>query len=513
MFNVTPILRLLARRRVAFLNSSSAPKVQEEQLLSLVRKAQDTKFGKEHAFGEIRSVADYQQRVPLRRYEQFWNDYWKDAFPQLENVTWPGLIPFFPLSSGTSSGTTKYIPCSNEMLASNTKAGLDLLIHHVTNRPHSKLMGGKSFMLGGSTDLTSPSPGVYCGDLSGISVKTLPWWAKKRYFPPKEYALLKDWEEKVEILGRLSLTEDIRLISGVPAWMLIFFDKIASLLPEGRRTIADAYPNLEMVVHGGVNFSPYYKRFREALEGTHAELREVYPASEGFIAVADRGYGDGLRLNIDGGIFFEFVPLDELDSANPPRLTLREVEIDKNYAIVLTTCAGLWSYIIGDTVKFVELDPPRLLVSGRTSYYLSAFGEHLIAEEIDDGVVTASSTISSEVVDYSVGAVYPEGPGDLGGHVYVVEFRGKTPDGQELEKFREELDARLCQRNEDYDAHRSKGFGLKAPQIELMPEGGFARWMKARGKLGGQNKVPRIITDTGLLANLREFARAERTTH
>lgn len=513
MFNVTPILRLLARRRVAFLNSASAPKVQEEQLLSLVRTAQDTKFGKDHGFSKIRTVADYQQRVPLRRYEQFWNDYWKAPFPRLENVTWPGLIPFFPLSSGTSSGTTKYIPCSEEMVASNAKAGVDLLIHHVTNRPKSKLMGGKSFMLGGSTDLTSPSPGVFCGDLSGISVKTLPWWAKKRYFPPKEYALLKNWEEKVEILGKLSLTEDIRLISGVPAWMLIFFDKIASLLPEGRRTLADAYPNLEMVVHGGVNFAPYYNRFREALQGTHAELREVYPASEGFIAVADRGYGDGLRLNIDGGIFFEFVPLDELDSPQPPRLTLREVEVDKNYAIVLTTCAGLWSYIIGDTVKFVELDPPRLLVSGRTSYYLSAFGEHLIAEEIEDGIVTASASTATEVVDYSVGPVYPDGAGDLGGHVYVVEFRGKTPQGAELEKFREELDARLCQRNEDYDAHRSKGFGLKAPQIEIMPEGGFARWMKARGKLGGQNKVPRIITDSNLLGHLREFARGEQVTH
>jgi hypothetical protein len=505
MLNVTPILRYLAKRRSAFLSSSSPIRLQEEQLLSLLRKAKDTKFGRDHGFSDITSVRDYQKRVPIRRYENFWNEYWKEFYPRLENVTWPGLIPYFSLSSGTSSGTTKYIPCSQEMLASNTKAGLDLLFHHVLNRPHSKLMGGKSFMLGGSTDLTTPTPGVFCGDLSGIAVKTLPWWARARYFPPQELALIKNWEEKVDTLSALSLKEDIRMISGVPAWLLIFFDKLTTILSEGKKSVADAYPNLEMIVHGGVNFAPYLHRFQEALRGTHAELREVYPASEGFVAVADRGYGEGLRLHVDVGIFFEFIPVEEVESSSPTRLTLSEVEVDKNYALVMTTCAGLWSYLIGDTVKFVELSPPRILITGRVSYYLSAFGEHLIADEIEDGVVSASQTIQKNVVDYSVGPVFPESAGELGGHVYVVEFEGAPPSPPEQEKFLMELDHQLCKRNEDYEAHRSKGFGLKAPILEIMPKGGFALWMKSRGKMGGQNKVPRIITDLTLFKNLREF--------
>lgn len=510
MLNVTPILRYLAKRRSSFLNNSNPVELQAAQLLSLLQKAKNTKFGRDHGFSEIRSVSEYQKRVPIRRYEQFWNEYWKESYPRLENVTWPGLIPYFSLSSGTSSGTTKYIPCSQEMLASNTKAGLDLLFYHAHNRPHSKLMGGKSFMLGGSTDLTTPTPGVFCGDLSGIAVKTLPWWAKARYFPPQDLALIKNWEEKVESLSTLSLKEDIRMISGVPAWLLIFFDKLTTLLPDGKRSIAQAYPNLEMIVHGGVNFAPYLKRFQDALEGTNAELREVYPASEGFVAVADRGYGDGLRLNVDIGIFFEFIPVEEVESKSPTRLTLSEVEIDKNYAIVMTTCAGLWSYLIGDTVKFVELSPPRLLITGRVSYYLSAFGEHLIAEEIEDGVVSASQSIRQHVVDYSVGPIYPESAGELGGHVYVVEFEGTPPSPAEQVKFLKELDQNLCKRNEDYEAHRSKGFGLKAPTLEIMQKGGFALWMKSRGKMGGQNKVPRIITDLSLFKNLREFAASSR---
>jgi hypothetical protein len=334
----------------------------------------------------------------------------------------------------------------------------------------------------------------------------MPWWARRRYFPPQELALLKNWEEKIAILAERSLQEDIRMISGVPAWLLIFFDHLTNMNRAAEKTIDSLYRNLEMVVHGGVNFAPYANRFQGLLQNTRAELREVYPASEGFIAIADRGRGEGLRLNIDVGIFFEFVPLEELSSSSPTRHTIATVVPNVQYAVVLTTCAGLWSYIIGDTVRFIDVTTPRLLVTGRTSYYLSAFGEHLTGEEIDAGILEASRAINADVGDFAVGAVYPTKQGELGGHVYVVEFVKEVPPVAKISHFAEALDKTLCARNEDYDAHRAKGFGLKPPVVQAMPPGGFAAWMKQRGKLGGQNKVPRIITDQALLAQLLEVA-------
>ena len=505
MLDATPFLRLYARWRNSFLENRTPSELQTKALLKLVTSAAQTKFGHDHGFSSIKSVAEYQKRVPLRTYEQIWNDYWRDAFPKLDNVSWPGIIENFAVSSGTSSGTTKYIPCTAEILASNRKAAFDLLMHHVTNRPQSKILGGKNFLLGGSTDLTSPAPGIFCGDLSGIVAKQIPWWLESRYFPPASLTTIKNWDEKVDAFARASLKEDIRMISGVPAWMLIFFDALKKIAPGGEAGVAAIYRNLEMVVHGGVNFNPYLDRFNEILQGSNCELREVYPASEGFIAIADRGFGDGLRMNLDHGIFYEFVPLEELENKQPTRHWIGNVEKDINYAVVMTTCAGLWSYVIGDTVRFVDAESPRVLVTGRTSYYLSAFGEHLIAEEIEDGITTASRSEHLEVSDYSVGPLYPKSDGDLGGHIYVIEFSQGTPSEEALNSFASVLDKRLCQRNEDYEAHRAGGFGLKPPTLVPVPAGTFAAWMSSRGKLGGQNKVPRIITKSELLSDLLNF--------
>jgi len=509
MFNLTPFLRLYAAYRSKQLFRLSPVQAQERELSTLVKKAANTKFGLQHNFSRISCVADYQNAVPLRTYEEFWNDYWKSGYPVLTNCTWPGTIPYFPVSSGTTSGTTKYIPCSQEMIQSNNKAGVDMLIYHVTNRPNSQILGGKSFMLGGSTDLSEASPGVFVGDLSGIAVKAMPWWARLRYFPPAELALLKNWEEKIDRLSKECLVEDIRMISGVPSWLLIFFDRMKQLIPESAGKLNGLFKNLELIIHGGVNFSPYQEQFQKLLDGSNAELREVYPASEGFIATADRGSGEGLRLNLDHGIFFEFVPLEELGSPNPTRHWIKNVQKDVNYAVIMTTCAGLWSYIIGDTVRFVDLNPARVLVTGRTKYYLSAFGEHLIAEELERAVAEGASKIHATISDYAVGPLYPE-PGGLGGHIYFVEFN-KEISGQDLEHFSQIVDLELCRLNEDYEAHRAKGFGLKPPTVLPVKHGAFAAWMKSRGKLGGQNKVPRIITDKDLLDHITGFMREQRT--
>lgn len=507
MLNATPILKLYSCYRSQQLKAqearSSSACIQQQQLLALVRRAAHTEFGKTYNFESIHSVQDYQSRVPIRYYEDFWAQYWKPSFPKISGQTWPGNLKYFCVSSGTSAGTTKYIPLTREMLASNKKAGVDLLVHHLRNFHKSQLFGGKSFMLGGSTELVQIEPGIFSGDLSGISVIELPWWARMRYFPPAELALLKNWEEKIARLTTQSLTEDIRMISGVPSWMLIFFNKLSEV--SGGKSIAESYPKLEMIVHGGVSFSSYRQQFLDLLHGSNIELREVYPASEGFIAIADRGYGEGLRVVLDHGIFYEFIPLEELNSANPTRHWIGNVECGINYAVVLTTCAGLWSYVIGDTVRFIDLEPARLLVTGRTSYYLSAFGEHLIAEEIEDAVSKGAQSLGLQVADYSVGALIPQKSGELGGHLYVIEFSGTQPEEHQIGILVSEIDSHLCKRNEDYDAHRAQGFGLNPPKIKVVPTGFFSAWMKSRGKLGGQNKVPRIISNNELFQNLVNF--------
>lgn len=505
MLDATPILKLYARWRLRRLAAQNAVAVQRQQLLRLVRQAANTRFGRDHDFAAIDSVDDFQARVPLRRYEDFWRDYWQADFPILRNVSWPGTIPYFAVTSGTTSGTTKYIPCSAEMNAANRKAAADVLVHHVANRPNSRIMAGRNFLLGGSTDLQQLAPGVQAGDLSGIATAEMPFWARRRAFPPRELALMQDWETKIDRLAPLSLEADIRSISGTPSWLLLFFDKLRMVNPGWDGRLASLYPRLELIIHGGVNFAPYATRFAQLLEQSDAELREVYPASEGFIAVADRGPGEGLRLLSDVGLFFEFVPVEELDSPTPTRHWLATMEKGVNYAVVLSSCAGLWGYVLGDTVRFTDLDPPRLMVTGRTAYTLSAFGEHLIDEEIEMAVTRAADAIGAMVTDYSVGALFPDGERTAGAHLFVVEFADGVPAPDRIERFARLVDTHLAETNDDYREHRAGDFSLGAPRVRAVPPGSFAAWMKSRGKIGGQNKVPRIINDTDLFDNLCAF--------
>lgn len=512
MLDLTPLLRIYARARLRRLAGQDAAATQQRQLLRLVRRARATRFGVDHGFDRIDGVAAYQERVPIRRYEDFWNDYWKDAFPTLTDRTWPGTIPYIALSSGTTTGTTKYLPVSPEMVAANRRAVLDLLSHHLAHRPLSRVLAGKSFMLGGSADLSELAPGVRGGDLTGIAANEIPAWARRLYFPPPNLARIADWEEKMAVLGRRSLDAGIRTIGGTASWLLLFLDQLVAAHPAAGGRLAPLYPELELVVHGGVNFAPYRARFERLLEGSRAELREVYPASEGFVAVADRGTGEGLRLLIDNGLFFEFVPVEDLAAPNPARRWIATVEPDVNYAIVVSSCAGLWSYRLGDTVRFVDREPPRLLVTGRTSYSLSAFGEHLIGEEIEQAVAAAAAAIERTVADYSVGPIHPDEPNRRGGHLYVVEFAEGVPEAPRLAAFATAVDDRLSALNQDYKDHRAAGFGMDPPRVQPVAPGTFAAWMRQRGKLGGQNKVPRVINDPELFRSLREVAEPRRGT-
>ena len=505
MIDGTPFLKLYARRRGEASRRQDPAAEQERQLIRLVRHAQDTRFGRDHSFAKIKTIADFQACVPLRRYEDMWRDYWQPEFPRLVDCTWPGAIPFFALSSGTTSGTTKYIPCSREMNKANDRAALDVLAHHITNRPGSRVLGGKSFMLGGSTELTELSPGIHAGDLSGIAAARTPFWARPYIYPPRELALIADWEKKIDLLSRGILDQDVRVIAGTPSWLLIFFERLFALKPERDPRLAGFFPNLELIIHGGVNFAPYRPRFEALLAGGHAESREVYPASEGFIAVADRGSAEGLRLISDNGLFYEFVPLGELAAAAPTRHWVANVETGLDYAVVVTSCAGLWAYVMGDTVKFVEHKPPRLLVTGRTSYTLSSFGEHLTGGEIEDAVSAASSAIGAQIADFAVGAVFPDDKTGRGGHLYLVEFSTPSPSPENSQRFLHIVDDVLSRRNDDYRVHRSGGFGLNPPQLRALPRGTFEAWMKSRGQLGGQHKVPRVIANADLFAALRHF--------
>jgi len=502
MIDFTPLLRRRARRRLAALAALDPPRAQEAELMRLVRRAQDTRFGRDHGFAAIDGIRSYQARVPMRRYEDFRRDYWRADFPSLRDVSWPGLIPYFALSSGTTADVQKYVPVSRDMLRSNARAALDMLCFHLADRPQSRILAGRNFMLGGSTDLQEPAPGVRAGDLSGIAAAEVSWWARRRIFPPRDLALIADWERKIAALAETSVQETITSIGGTPSWLLLFFEHLARAHPERPRRLVDYWPGLELLVHGGVNFAPYRPSFAPWLEGSHAETREIYAASEGFIATADRGPEEGLRLLLDNGLFYEFVPLEALDAADPPRAWIGEVACGVNYAILVTSCAGLFSYVIGDSVRFVSLDPPRLVVSGRIALTLSAFGEHLIGEEIEQAVAEAAQAIGGRILDFTVGAVFTT-PGH---HLFLAEFAEPVaPAAQSL--FLARLDARLGELNEDYRVHRAGSYGMGPPRLEIVPPGGFAAWMKSRGRLGGQNKVPRIIADPAGLDRLHDFLR------
>jgi hypothetical protein len=476
----------LARRRVAALDRTDLAGVQRETLLRLVRQARRTKFGRDHDFAGVRSIKDYQARVGVHDYEWFWANYWKDTFPGFANATWPGHTPYYALSSGTTSGATKYIPVSHEMVRSNRKAAFTTIALFRNANPDAKLFTGKFFFLGGSTGLRPQADGSLAGDISGIAAKELPGLMRPYAFPPPELAALTNWEEKVRLFAEHGARERITAISGIPSWVYAVFQHVKEVT--GQKTVAEVWPDLRLVVHGGTAFGPYRELFRQEIGDDRVKFCEVYPSSEGFVAAEDPRHGL-LRVVPDHGIFFEFVPVAELGKERPTRHTLATVEVGVQYAVVLTTCAGLWSYVGGDTVCFERTDPPLLRFTGRTKYYLSAFGEHLISEEVESAVAHASRACGASALDFHVGPVFATDPRKPGQHLYLIEFADAPPDAL---RFAAELDAELVRANEDYAVHRVGDLTMLRPEVRVVKRGGFEAWMKARGKSGGQHKVPRM---------------------
>jgi hypothetical protein len=399
------------------------------------------------------------------------------------------------------------------MLASNQKAALTTLSLFLASHPGTPLFTGRLFFLGGSTDLrdltansdrSSAFP-ILAGDLSGIAVREASPLLRPFTFPPEKLALLQDWDEKMRLLAETAVQLPITMLSGVPSWLLVLFERLKQLT--SRERIADIWPGLRLVIHGGTKFDPYRALFR-TIVGSGVHFLETYPASEGFIATDDPRH-ELLRLIPDHNIFFEFVPVEELDTAHPARHTVADLETGVQYAIVLTTCAGLWSYILGDTVCFECREPPLLRFSGRTRYFLSAFGEHVISEEAERAIAAAANAVSTTVLDFHVGPLFPVSPDRPGRHRWFVEF-AETICPDELTRFAGELDAELGRLNEDYCAHRAGDLAMLEPEIVPVRRGGFADWMRSRGRLGGQNKVPRMDNSGQITEQLGRFFRCDR---
>ena len=476
----------MAQKRVRNLDQLDAVKVQRDNLFYLLQKAKNTQFAADHHFNRINSIRDYQQLVPIREYEFFWQNYWQKKYPSIENQTWPGNPPYIALSSGTTSGTTKYIPVSKEMLASNRKSAFTTLSLYRAYRPNAHLFYGNFFFLAGNTDLKPLENGSRPGDLSAISALAVPQIARLFTFPPLSISGIKEWDDKLTQLAEQSIRLPIVGLSGVPSWMLVLFDRVKQL--SGKNYISDIWPELRLIIHGGTKFEPFRPVFEKEINNPAVDYIDVYPCSEGYVATEDPRY-KMLRLIVDHNIFFEFVPTSELKHENPTRHTLESIDLNVEYAVVMTTCAGLWSYVVGDTVSFTCKSPPLLRFTGRTKYFLSAFGEHLIYEEIDKAIAKAAEKTNSLVKNFHVGPIFPDTPGRPGHHLYLVEFAIPPHDTQQ---FCQELDHQLCILNEDYQAHRKGNISMLLPELKVVQNGGCAAWMLAHGKQPPQHKFPNM---------------------
>ena len=477
-------------------------KLQEEALFSILDKARYTEFGRKYGFDSVKSIKAYQQKLPLFRYNDI-KPWVEKTIKGKSNVLWQGRISDFALSSGTTSGN-KYIPISKELINTNRRAALDCAALYLKESGEKSILKGRFLFLGGSTALERLEGGSFAGDLSGIVSRRIPFIFRSMYEPSEKIASISDWERKIIKIVQKEVDVDIRGVFGIPSWLLVFFKRV---LKEASRkkgkdinTIIEIWPNLSLLVHGGVSFKPYRHIFDEVI-GKEIYHLETYPASEAFIAIQDRRNESDLLLMLDYDIFYEFVPEEEIKKQNPTRLTIADVETDKNYAIIITNNSGLYSYILGDTIKFTELNPPRLVVTGRIENFLSAFGEHLIVEEAEDAIVYACNKTDSEIEEFTVAPLFPKKRDELPYHQWLIEFR-KRP--QNLEEFAQLIDEKLKDKNEDYKIHRGKHLSIDEPQIVELTKGTFYNWMKSENKLGGQHKVPRLKNDRTIADRLLE---------
>lgn len=466
-------------------------KVQERVLSSLISAAQNTELGKQYHFSEIKNYEQFAQRVPLTTYEAF-EPYIERARRGERNIFWHSPIKWFAKSSGTTNAKSKFIPVSEEALRDcHYKSGKDMLCLYLNNNEDSGLFRGKSLRLGGSKQLYEQN-GTYFGDLSAILIENLPFWAEWSCTPSNKTSQMSEWESKMKAIINEAKDENVTSLVGVPSWMLVLLNRL--LETTQKRHLLELWPNLEVYFHGGVSFIPYKEQYHSLIPSETFRYYETYNASEGFFAIQDRNESDEMLLMLDYGIFYEFIPMDVFGTSEEKAIPLSEVELGKNYAMVISTNAGLWRYIIGDTVRFTSLSPYRIKITGRTKHFINVFGEELIVENAEQALKKACTATQSSISDYTVAPIFMQDK-EKGGHEWLIEF-GKPP--KDINKFAELLDSELQKLNSDYEAKRYNNMTLNMLKVHIARPELFHKWLKEKGKLGGQNKVPR-------LSNSREY--------
>ncbi|KRB56260.1 GH3 auxin-responsive promoter family protein [Flavobacterium sp. Root186] len=472
--------------------------VQEELLHNLLLASENTVIGKKYDFESIKSYQTFTERVPIASYEEL-QPLIERTRQGEQGVFWESPIKWFAKSSGTTNAKSKFIPVSNEALEDcHYKGSKDLLCLYLNNNEDSELFLGKSLRLGGSSQIYENN-NTFFGDLSAILIENMPIWAEFSSTPSSKTSLMSEWETKIAAIINETKNENVTSFAGVPSWMLVLMNKV--LENTGKQSLLELWPNLEVYFHGGVSFSPYKEQYKKILPSKDFKYYEIYNASEGFFAIQDLNNSSDLLLMLDYGIFYEFIPMETFGAADQKVIRLADVELNKNYAIVITTNSGLWRYLIGDTVRFTSLNPYRIRVTGRTKHHINVFGEELMVENTDQAIAKACQITQTEVIDYTVAPIFMQDK-EKGAHEWMIEFKQKPAD---VGLFQKVLDETLQTLNSDYEAKRQNNMTLNPLVINVARENLFYDWLKERDKLGGQHKIPRLSNQRDYLEQLKEM--------
>lgn len=474
-------------------------RAQEEVFKKLISGGENTEWGKNHDYRSVKNISDLKNRFPVQDYDTI-----KPFIDRLmqgeQNILWNEPIIWFAKSSGTTSDKSKFIPVSqNALKECHYQGGKDVIAMYLHNNPSSKLFTGKTLLMGGSHQINKLNQFSKFGDVSAVMMQNMPMLSRYAMTPSLKIALMDEWESKISSMANHTINKNVTSIAGVPTWTIVLIRRLFELT--GKNNLNDIWKNLELYIHGGVSFKPYRNQFKELIRGDNMHYVETYNASEGFFAFQDRLLSEEMLLMPDYGIYYEFIPLEEFDKEDPKTITWENVELNKNYAIVISTNAGLWRYKIGDTIKFTSKDPYRIKITGRVKHFINAFGEEVIVDNSDKAIEEASVRTNAKVTEYTAAPIYIEG-NEKGGHEWIIEFEQMPND---IDLFINTLDATLKSVNSDYEAKRHKDLALKMPVVHVAKKGAFYEWLKSKGKLGGQHKVPRLSNERNYLEEIRKF--------
>lgn len=500
---LTKTLSFIFRYRLKKIDSFAchADRIQQQQLKSLLTEARNTEWGRKYDYKSITNYRIFRERVPIQGYDDI-KPYIKRMINGERNLIWPSAVKWFAKSSGTTNDKSKYLPVTSEILQNcHYQGGKDVVALYLRQNPHSRFFSKKGLILGGSHSPSTLNHQVNCGDLSAVLLQNISPLVNFIRVPEKKIILMSEWESKIKAIVDHTVKEDVCNLSGVPSWMLVLIKSI--LQKTGKEYLTDVWPNLEVFFHGGISFEPYRAQYKTLIPSDKMHYVETYNASEGFFALQDDLSVTAMLLMLDYGIFFEFIPVSERDKINPIVVPLEEVEVGKNYALVITTCGGLWRYQIGDTVRFTSVSPYKIVITGRTKHYINAFGEELMVDNADKAISRTCALTGAKVKEYTAAPLFLLNKAK-GRHQWLIEFE-KVPDS--IDKFSALLDQSLKDLNSDYEAKRYKEISLQPLEVMVARPGIFYSWLKQKGKLGGQHKIPRLSNDRTYLEELLSLNR------